>query len=405
MRARIGGASPSESTKSPFDGIERDRAGCRAPKKAKSGRIWCSMTSAWRSEPPVAASRTCCPSKRLRIEQVEEVLEEAGIGALVDRRGGDQHVGAFDRGEHAVDALGAPHRATSVAPSSGPASTRSKSSVAPSPRAARLRQHGADQRPRAGGARQVAGDADDTQTGHGQILGSTGVSVFRRGRGSPPAACAAAASPMPRRGRGRSTSRSSAMRPSRSTTTRSASATASATSWVMSTVVKPCSTPDARKQLVHLGAGQRIERAERLVEEQHAGPAHQRARQRHALLLAAGEDGRPVVARGRRGRHRRAPPAPSRASRARGRCRHCRSPAAIAAGANPGRAAGRSAAGPSTGAPPTSTRPPVGVSSPAIRRSSVVLPPPERPTTARNCAGRNREVEVLQHAALRRSSC
>ena len=53
--------------------------------------------------------------------------------------------------------------------------------------------------------------------------------------------------------------------------------------------------PDALQKLVHLGAGQRVERAEGLVEEQHARPADQRARKRHALALAAGEDGGPIV--------------------------------------------------------------------------------------------------------------
>ena len=58
--------------------------------------------------------------------------------------------------------------------------------------------------------------------------------------------------------------------PSSISSTRSASATASATSWVTSTAVKPCSRQMRSSRLLHLDAGQRVERAERLVEQQHA---------------------------------------------------------------------------------------------------------------------------------------
>ena len=54
--------------------------------------------------------------------------------------------------------------------------------------------------------------------------------------------------------------------------------------------------PDPLEQLLHLDAGQRVERAERLVEREDARLADQRARQRHALLLAAGQHRRPLVA-------------------------------------------------------------------------------------------------------------
>ena len=40
---------------------------------------------------------------------------------------------------------------------------------------------------------------------------------------------------------------------------------------------------------LHLLAELQVERAERLVEEQHAGPVHERPGERHALALAAGE--------------------------------------------------------------------------------------------------------------------
>ncbi len=47
--------------------------------------------------------------------------------------------------------------------------------------------------------------------------------------------------------------------------------------------------PHAFQQLLHLDAGQRVERAERLVEREQTRPADQRARQRDALLLPAGK--------------------------------------------------------------------------------------------------------------------
>ena len=53
--------------------------------------------------------------------------------------------------------------------------------------------------------------------------------------------------------------------------------------------------PDALEQAVHLHPRQRIERPERLVEQQHAGPAHQGTSKRDALALAAGQDRGPVI--------------------------------------------------------------------------------------------------------------
>ena len=47
--------------------------------------------------------------------------------------------------------------------------------------------------------------------------------------------------------------------------------------------------------------------------------------------------------------------------------------------------------------PPTSTDPPVGVSRPPIRFSSVVLPEPDGPISARKSPGGNVEIDALQH--------
>jgi hypothetical protein len=52
--------------------------------------------------------------------------------------------------------------------------------------------------------------------------------------------------------------------------------------------------PDAFQQPLHGNTSQGIERAERLVKCQHARIADQRAGQRHALLLSAGENRRPL---------------------------------------------------------------------------------------------------------------
>ncbi|MNO84811.1 hypothetical protein D3C76_761640 [compost metagenome] len=53
--------------------------------------------------------------------------------------------------------------------------------------------------------------------------------------------------------------------------------------------------PQAFDQLLHLDAGQRIQRAERFVEQQQARPVDQRAGQGDALLLAAGQGRRPFM--------------------------------------------------------------------------------------------------------------
>ena len=179
--------------------------------------------------------------------------------------------------------------------------------------------------------------------------------------------------------------RSSAIRPSFSTSTRSASVTASTTSWVISTVVNRSRAPDPGQEVVHLHPGQRVERAERLVEQEQPRPADQGARQGDALALAAGQDGRPVAGRGRPGRHRPAtvvgPLAPVRAA---GDADIVQRRAARAAGAHPGTACARRRGRPVKGRPSSSTSPALAVSRPASSRSSVLLPPPERPTMATN---------------------
>ena len=79
------------------------------------------------------------------------------------------------------------------------------------------------------------------------------------------------------------------MRPSSITTIRSASAIAS--SWLCVTWMKRDAelALQALQFLAHAHAQKRVERRQRLVEQQHLRLGDQRARQRDALLLAAGE--------------------------------------------------------------------------------------------------------------------
>ncbi len=52
--------------------------------------------------------------------------------------------------------------------------------------------------------------------------------------------------------------------------------------------------PQLEQMVLQIDAREGIERGERLVEQQHLGPRHQRARDRDALRLAAGELARPA---------------------------------------------------------------------------------------------------------------
>jgi len=53
--------------------------------------------------------------------------------------------------------------------------------------------------------------------------------------------------------------------------------------------------PEAFDQLLHLDAGQRIQRAQRLIEQQQTRLMNQRTRQGHTLLLATGQGRRPLI--------------------------------------------------------------------------------------------------------------
>ena len=113
------------------------------------------------------------------------------------------------------------------------------------------------------------------------------------------------------RGRGRSILRSAAMRPGRGdmTTTRSDRNTASAIEWVTNSTVLRCLAgevalaPDAQKLERHVVARHGVERAERLVHQQQRRVEQQRAAERGALLHAARQLARQLVAEAFQPRH------------------------------------------------------------------------------------------------------
>ena len=154
------------------------------------------------------------------------------------------------------------------------------------------------------------------------------------------------------------TGRSRATRPSRRTTTRSASATASATSWVMRMVVKRCS-PQMRSSRRCISIRVSASRAPNGSSRRRTPGRLTRARARATRCRwpperTAGQS----WARSARPTSLSAASAASRQPRLSARCRHCRGRAARGGAAHPGRGAGRCAAGrdvsPSMATPPRS---------------------------------------------------
>ncbi len=145
------------------------------------------------------------------------------------------------------------------------------------------------------------------------------------------------------------------------------------------------------QQLLQLAANRdlrvRVERGERLVEQQHARVARERAGERDPLALAAGELGRPRLRRGgRSGTARAARPRGSCPRRRRSRARSCAGRART-----PGRRGRRAARRACGRRPPPSRarrrasraiRPDGGLTSPATALSTDVLPAPDGPTSA-----------------------
>ena len=130
------------------------------------------------------------------------------------------------------------------------------------------------------------------------------------------------------RGRGRSTLNSGpsvAFGPGFSGMMRSASRIASSTSLVIRMMVRFSASRDLRDFVLQLGARQRVERRQRLVEQQHFGLHGERPGDGDALAHAAGELGRPAV-----GGMARAPPSRHSASTMPGALGACDLPCADA---------------------------------------------------------------------------
>ena len=119
-------------------------------------------------------------------------------------------------------------------------------------------------------------------------VGAPGCAVARRPAGASKAVPAARAAAVAQPACGLLTCSSDMIWPSRIVTTRSAKAAMSA-SWVTTTMVTPCSRLSELQRLHDLMRRSRIEIAGRLVGKQQARRVDERARDRHALLLAAGE--------------------------------------------------------------------------------------------------------------------
>ena len=166
------------------------------------------------------------------------------------------------------------------------------------------------------------------------------------------------------------------------------------------------------QQVEDLVARLAVEVAGRLVAEQQRRVGDDGARDADALLLAAGELARVVLARGRSSpttasavatcsRRSRALTAASAAAAA----RRCARRSAPAAGCRSGRRSRRGARArrpacasdsSSMRSPPTSTAPAVGRSRPPIRLSSVDLPEPDGPISARNSPCADLEAQALR---------
>ncbi len=186
--------------------------------------------------------------------------------------------------------------------------------------------------------------------------------------------------------------------PPRRSATRSPRCNASSTSWVTSTTVRSRSAADVAQPVLQRPAGERVERGERLVEQQQRWRGDDGPRDRDALRLAAGQLGGIASARARepedveqaihlaRGRCRGWRGTAARARRSRGR-------RATAAGGRPGT---RCRPRPPSVAVATSSSPPISSSRPATMRSSVDLPHPDGPSKDTHLAPFDLEVEVAE---------
>ena len=154
----------------------------------------------------------------------------------------------------------------------------------------------------------------------------------------------------------------------------------------MNRAPKPLRWNSVEQLVVEALAGDLVEGAERLVEQEHRRVHHQRAGQRGAHPHAAGELLGVLRLEARRARRARSPRRPgprgppSAPCPARRTARRCAAPCATAAAWRPGTRSRGSVRS-------TVTVPASGASSPEAIRSSVDLPQPDGPTTVTNSPG------------------
>ena len=171
---------------------------------------------------------------------------------------------------------------------------------------------------------------------------------------------------------------------------RSASTIASSRSCVTWIAVMPSALCSARDLVAQLDAHRVVEVGQRLVEQQQTRVDRERAAERDALALSAGELGRPPAGRSRRAaaasasrrRARRSCPSTRRACAARSRCwrpRHVRPQRVGLEHHRRVAPLGRQVRHVARRRP---DRAGLGVTKPAIERSTVVLPQPELPSSA-----------------------
>ena len=157
-------------------------------------------------------------------------------------------------------------------------------------------------------------------------------------------------------------------------------------------------------EAVHPDAGQRVERAERLVEQQQRGLAHERPGQRGALRLATGEGLGPVARVVGEADLGRAP-----ARRGHG-CRVRRSPSTTLSSTF-AHGSSRASWNPTARRSGTRISPVTAGSRPARARRNVLLPEPLRPSSATNSPGRmsrsmpRSTVAIAEAARRRRARC
>ena len=122
------------------------------------------MTEAWPGRVAAGGEHDQLAAERVLVEQVEQVLEQAGVRALVDRAADHQHVGALDRAEDAPD-LGSGLRAIHRLQQRRAGVDQVEQRRLAEPARGGGVEHRLHQRARARGARPVAADADDARRG------------------------------------------------------------------------------------------------------------------------------------------------------------------------------------------------------------------------------------------------